>query len=91
MGALVQKKFPITRIHKDFLEDCKKWGFSDQSSMLRAALSRFIKDLAATERKRQMEQKALELLADYTEDKELIAFTDLDGEDFYETGRNLGH
>jgi len=91
MGALVQKKFSITKMHKDFLENCKKWGFSDQSSMLRAALSRFIKDLAAAERKRQMEQKALELLADYTEDKELIAFTDLDGEDFYETGRNLGH
>jgi len=29
-----------------------------------------------------MAQKAQELLPDYTENKELIAFTDLDGEDF---------
>ena len=91
MGGFVQKKFSISQNHKDFLEAYRAWGFSDQSSMLRAALSLFIKDLEARERKRQMKQKALELLADYTDDKELTAFTDLDGEDFYETGRNLGH
>ena len=73
------------------MENYKKWGFSDKSSMLREALSRFIKELEAKERKRQMEQKARELLSDYTEDQELTAFTDLDGEDFNETGRNLGH
>ena len=91
MDSFVQKKFSITRRHKDFLENYKKWGFSDQSSMLREALSLFIKELENRERKRLMAQKARELVSDYTEDEELTAFTNLGGEDFYETGRDMGH
>ncbi|MGR3175065.1 MAG: hypothetical protein ACUZ8I_13650 [Candidatus Scalindua sp.] len=82
MNALTQKKFSISREQKKFLENYKQWGFSDQSSIVREALNRFIKELEIKERKGLMAQKAKELLPDYIEDKELIAFTDLDDEDF---------
>lgn len=86
MGTMVQKKFSITDKHRDFLENYRKWGFSDQSSIVRKALSLFIRDLEAKERKRSMERKAKELLTDYTQDEELTSFTDLDGNDFHEAG-----
>ncbi|KPJ63659.1 MAG: hypothetical protein AMJ45_07130 [Syntrophobacter sp. DG_60] len=82
MEALTQKKFSISREQKEFLENYRQWGFSDQSSIVREALNRFIKELKTKERKVLMAQKAQELLPDYKEDKELIAFSDLDGEDF---------
>ena len=82
MGALVQKKISITREHKYFIENYKKWGFSDQSSIIREALDRFIRELEASRRKILMAQKAQELLSDYTDDRELTPFTALDGEDF---------
>jgi len=64
------------------LENYRQWGFLDQSSVVREALSRFIKELKIKERKSLMVQKAQELLSDYTKDKELTTFTDLDSEDF---------
>ena len=82
MGTFVQKKVSITTEHKQFVENYKKWGFSDQSSIIREALSRFIRDIEASRRKSLMAQKAKELLSDYREDKELTTFTDLDGDDF---------
>ena len=82
MAALIQKKVSITNEHKQFIEKYKKWGFSDQSSIIREALNQFIKDFKLKERKTLMAQKAHELLSDYTYDKELNAFTDLDGDDF---------
>ena len=82
MGALVQKKISITREHKYFIENYKEWGFSDQSSIIREALNRFIRELEASRRKILMAQKAQELLSDYTDDRELTTFTALDGEDF---------
>lgn len=82
MNALTQKKFSISRKQKKFLENYKQWGFSDQSSIVREALNRFIKELEIKERKGLMAQKAKELLPDYIEDKELIVFTDLDDKDF---------
>jgi len=82
MGALIQKKISITNEQKQFLENYKKWGFSDQSSIIREALSLFINELATRERKTLMAQKAKGLLPDYIKDKDLTAFTDLDGEDF---------
>ena len=91
MGGFVQKKFSISQNHKDFLEAYREWGFSDQSSMLREALSRFMQEMEKKKRKKQMAEKARELLVDYTGDTELTAFTDLDGEDFYEAGRNMDH
>jgi len=82
MGALIQKKISITNEQKQFLENYKKLGFSDQSSIIREALSLFISELETREKKALMTQKAQELLSDYSKDKDLIAFTDLDGEDF---------
>jgi Arc/MetJ-type ribon-helix-helix transcriptional regulator len=82
MATLIQKKVSITNEQKQFLENYKKWGFSDQSSIIREALSLFISELETREKKALMTQKAQELLSDYTKDKDLIAFTDLDGEDF---------
>lgn len=82
MKTLAQKKFSIDSDQKKFLENYKQWGFTDQSSIVREALNRFIKELKIKERKRLMAQKAKELLPDYMEDKALIALTDLDGEDF---------
>ena len=82
MGALVQKKVSITHEHRHFIENYKKWGFSDQSSVIREALDLFIREVEANRRKTLMTQKAQELLSDYTEDRELTAFIDLDGEDF---------
>lgn len=81
MGALTQKKFSISIQHRQFLEHCKEWGFSDQSSFVREALERFIKELKTKRQKAQMEQKAHELLTEYSEDKELTVFTELDSED----------
>ncbi|MBW2604943.1 MAG: hypothetical protein JRE28_11620 [Deltaproteobacteria bacterium] len=82
MGALIQKKISITNEQKRFLENYKRWGFSDQSSIIRQALNLFINELTTRERKTLMAQKAQELLSDYTKDKDITAFTDLDGEDF---------
>ena len=82
MGTLIQKKFSISPEQKQFLENCKQWGFSDQSGIVREALSRFIKELKIKRRKSLMAQKAQELLPDYTQNKELTAFTDIDAEDF---------
>ena len=90
MGVFVQKKFSIARNHMEFLENYKKWGFPDQSSIIRRALSLLMKELEARERKALMAQKARELLVDYEKDDELTIFTNLDSEDFYETGRNMG-
>ena len=82
MGALIQKKFSISNEQKQFIESYKKWGFSDQSSIIREALNQFINDFKIKERKTLIAQKAQELLADYTHDKDLTTFTDLDGDDF---------
>jgi len=82
MGALVQKKISITNEHKQFIENYKKLGFSDQSSIIREALNQFINDFKIKERETLMAQKAQELISDYTQDKNLAAFTDLDGDDF---------
>lgn len=81
-NALTQKKFSINREQEQFLETCKQWGFSDQSSLVREALNRLMKELKVKKRKSLMADKARELAAEYTADKELTAFTDLDAEDF---------
>ncbi|MHA1355495.1 MAG: hypothetical protein ACTSR1_10015, partial [Candidatus Heimdallarchaeota archaeon] len=75
-------KFSININQKEFLANYKKWGFSDQSSIVREALDRFIRETKTRERKDLMQKKANELVSDYTDDKKLTVFTDLDGEDF---------
>jgi metal-responsive CopG/Arc/MetJ family transcriptional regulator len=82
MATLTQKKISISSEQKQFLENYRQWGFTDQSSIVREALNQFIKELKTKQRKSQMAQKARQLLSDYTTDKELTTFTDLDSEDF---------
>jgi len=82
MAPLTQKKISISSEQNEFLENYKQWGFTDQSSIVREALTQFIKEAKTRRRKSQMAQKASELLSDYRTDKELATFTELDGEDF---------
>jgi len=82
MATLTQKKISISSEQNEFLENYKQWGFTDQSSIVREALTQYIKDLKTKQRKSQMAEKARELLSDYKTDKELTDFSDLDGEDF---------
>jgi len=82
MATLTQKKISISSEQKQFLENYRQWGFTDQSSIVREALTLFIREIKTSQRKTQMAKKARELVSDYTTDKELTGFTDLDGEDF---------
>ena len=82
MTTLTQKKISISLEQKQFLENYRQWGFTDQSSIVREALTLFIRELKTNQRRTQMAQKAKELVSEYTTDKELTCFTDLDGEDF---------
>lgn len=82
MTALTRKKISISIEQNEFLKNYKKWGFSDQSSIVREALSQFITEVKTMQRKSQMAEKAKELLSDYSTDEELTPFTDIDGEDF---------
>ena len=82
MTTLTQKKVSISLDQRKFLETYKQWGFTDQSTIVREALSRYIRELKTCRQKTQMAQKARELVSEYTTDKELTGFTDLDGEDF---------
>ena len=82
MTTLTQKKISISSEQKQFLENYRQWGFSDQSSIVREALARYIRELKTIHRKTQMAKKARELVSEYTTDEELTGFTDLDGEDF---------
>jgi metal-responsive CopG/Arc/MetJ family transcriptional regulator len=84
MSSYIQKKFSIDHNHKEFLENYKKLGFAGQSSIVREALSLFIKEFETKKRKTSMAQKAQELVTDYKNDSDLTAFTSLDGEDFHE-------
>ena len=82
MATLTQKKISISSEQNEFLENYKQWGFTDQSSIVREALTQLIKEVKTRQRKSQMAQKASELLSDYGTDKEMTTFTDLDSEDF---------
>jgi hypothetical protein len=82
MTALLQKKVSISSEQKQFLENYKQWGFTDQSSIVREALARYISELKTDRRKNEMAQKAKDLVSEYATVKELTEFTDLDGEDF---------
>jgi len=80
MRKLTQKKFSISLEQKRFLENYRKWGYSDRSSMVREALDNFIKELESAARKKLMEKKAYELSSDYTKDK-LTIFSKITKED----------
>jgi metal-responsive CopG/Arc/MetJ family transcriptional regulator len=82
MATLTQKKISLSFEQNAFLENYKQWGFTDQSSIVREALTQFIAEVKKKQRKSQMAEKARELLSDYSKDEELTPFTDIDGEDF---------
>lgn len=74
MRKLTQKKFSISIEQKRFLENYRRWGYSDRSSIVRDALNSFMKELEAAERKTLMKKKAQELSSDY-KDGRLIVFS----------------
>jgi len=82
MAAMTQKKISISSEQREFLENYRRWGFSDQSSIVREALARYMSEVKTDQRKVQMAQKAKELASEYETDSEVTPFTDLDGEDF---------
>ena len=75
MRKLTQKKFSISVEQKRFLENYRKWGYSDRSSIVRDALNSFIKELEVAERKTIMKKKAHELSSDYKENGRLTVFS----------------
>ena len=82
MARLTQKKISISSEQNEFLENYRRWGFTDQSSIVREALTQFIRAVKKKQRKNQMAEKARELLSDYETNKDLTDFSELDGEDF---------
>ena len=77
MAALTPKKISISSEQNKFLENYKQWGFTDQSSIVREALTQFIKEVKTKQRKNKMAEKARELLSDYRSDKEFTTFSGL--------------
>lgn len=84
MEKMIQKKITIKKEQGAFLATCKKFGFSDQSSMVRAALDAFIKEIERKRRRDKISQKAKELASLYYEDTSLTVFTAIDGDDLHE-------
>ncbi len=75
MRKLTQKKFSISVEQKHFLENYRRWGYSDRSSIVRDALNIFMKELETAERKTMMKKKAHELSSDYKENGRLTVFS----------------
>lgn len=69
---MVQAKFTIAETQRRFLNQHKKYGFKDKSSVIRAALDRLQKEF---EKEKLM--KSADLYAEiYDKDKELRKLTD---------------
>ena len=85
MEMMIQKKITLKKEQGAFLATCKRFGFADQSSMVRAALDVFIKEIERKRRREKILQKAKELAAVYNEDNNLTEFTAIDGDNFHET------
>lgn len=81
MRKLTQKKFSISIEQKQFLDNYRRWGYSDRSSIVRDALNVFIRELEAAERKTKMKKKAQELSSDYKENGRLTIFSKVDKRD----------
>ena len=80
MRKLTQQKFSISLEQKRFLENYRKWGYSDRSSIVRDALNSFIKELEDIRRKNLMGKKAQELSSDYKKGQ-LTLFSKIVNED----------
>ena len=85
MEMMIQKKITLKKEQGAFLATCKKFGFADQSSMVRAALDVFIKEIERKRRRDKISQKVKELAALYNEDTNLTVFSTIDGDNFLET------
>ena len=81
MRKLTQKKFSISVEQKRFLENYRKWGYSDRSSIVRDALNIFMRELETAERKTIMKKKAQELSSDYKENGRLTVFSKVNKKD----------
>jgi len=81
MRKLTQQKFSISLEQKRFLENYRKWGYSDRSSIVRDALNSFIKELEDIRRKNLMEKKAQELSSDYKKGQLTLFSRIVDGDD----------
>ena len=81
----------MTRL--EMLDELKKLSLSDRLTIIESAVRLIRDDLQRDEqapepdtRKQQLAVAAEALLADYSSNRELTAFTVLDGEDFYDKG-----
>ena len=81
MRKLTQKKFSISVEQKRFLENYRRWGYSDRSSIVRDALNIFMRELQTAERKTIMKKKAQELSSDYKENGRLTVFSKVEKRD----------
>ena len=81
MRKLIQKKFSISVEQKRFLENYRRWGYSDRSSIVRDALNIFMRELETAERKTIMKKKAQELSSDYKENGRLTVFSKVEKRD----------
>jgi hypothetical protein len=76
----------------EILHELEKLPLLDRLTVVETVLHLIRQDLqqehaeARSEKKRQLAAAAEALLADYTSDEELTAFTALNGEDFYAQG-----
>ena len=86
MLKLTQKKFSISLEQKRFLENYRRWGYSDRSSIVRDALNTFMRELESAERKNIMKKKAQELSSDYKENGRLTVFSKVNKRMIDETG-----
>lgn len=71
-GLMLQEKFSLEESQSRFLKNFKSYGFKDKSSMLRAAIDHF---------KKEMERESLIMSADlyseiYSEDDDLKELTE---------------
>ena len=74
---MLQAKFSVKESQAQFLSRYKDYGFKDKSTMLRAAIDQFKKNLELE----QLKQSADLYAEDYSEDNDLIELTEtaLDG------------
>lgn len=70
-GYMLQAKFSVEEDQVQFLKNYKEYGFKDKSSMLRAAINRFKREIEIERLK-----KSAELYSEiYSEDKDLKELT----------------
>ena len=69
---MIQAKFSVEESQADFLSNHAKYGFKDKSSMLRAAIDHYRKEIELE----QLKLSAIAYSAVYSEDKDLRDLTE---------------